>query len=346
MKLATRAGAIRAGILAGCFVAAILLFWLLLLRMPGRSYAGPMPPLTTAEQVTALRLESDVRHLSESIGARAFEDTATLSSAGLWAESRLQDSGYSVTRDEYEFDGRTFTNYVAEISGSRKPTEIIVVGAHYDTMFGPGADDNASGVAVVLALAEALKNEKPDRTLRFVAFANEEPPSFWTEQMGSLVYARGLKAKNENVVAMLSVEAVGYYSEKENSQNYPRPFSLFYPSTGDFVGFVGNIHSRSLTRRVVRSFRSSARIPSEGAALPGSVKLFGQPVGLQGIDWSDHWSFWQVGYPAVMVTDTAVFRNPWYHHMKDTADTLDYERMSLVTTGLESVLRDLSGITP
>jgi len=209
-------------------------------------------------------------------------------------------------------------------------------------MFGPGADDNASGVAVVLALAEALHGTKPERTLRFVAFANEEPPSFWTEQMGSLVYARALKAKKENVVAMLSVESIGYYSDEANSQKYPRPFSLFYPSTGNFVGFVGNVRSRSLTRQVVRRFRDEARIPSEGAALPGSVKIMGQPVGLQGIDWSDHWSFWQVGYPAVMVTDTAVFRNPWYHHVNDKPDTLDYRRMSLVTTGLEDVLRDLA----
>lgn len=344
MKIITKKGAIRSAVMVGGAAGVTLLAWLLLLRMPGASYAGPAPVLNAEERVVAKQLEGDVRHLAETIGPRAFEDAATLSSAGQWVESRLEASGYEVTRQEYEIGERTATNYIAELAGSGDAGEIVVVGAHYDTMFGPGADDNASGVAVLLALANAMKATAPSRTLRFVAFTNEEPPSFWTEDMGSLVYARSLKAKDENVVAMLSLETVGYYSDAAKSQNYPRPFSLFYPSTGNFVGFVGNLRSRALTRRVVRTFRGTARIPSEGAALPGSVNVFGRPIGLQGIDWSDHWSFWQVGYPAVMVTDTAVFRNPWYHHANDKPDTLDYERMALVTEGLEDVLRDLGEV--
>lgn len=342
MKLITRAGAIRSGILVGVCLVVSLTFWFLLLDMPGRSHAGPLPPLIEAERQAARTMETDVRMLAGEIGPRAFEDYAVLTSAGEWVAERLRQAGHDVEPHQYEIEGKSYVNYVAELPGSERADEIVIVGAHYDTMFGPGADDNASGVAMMLALAERMRGEQFPRTLRFVAFVNEEPPSFWTEAMGSLVYARELKGKGENVVAMLSLETIGYYSDAPDSQRYPRPFSLLYPSTGDFVGFIGNVNSRSLTKRAVRVFREEARIPSEGAALPGSVPIFGQPVGFQGVDWSDHWSFWKVGYPAIMVTDTAVFRNPYYHDVRDTPDTLDYERMARVLTGLEYVVRDLS----
>ena len=196
-----------------------------------------------------------------------------------------------------------------------------------------GANDNASGVAVLLALARALSPEKAARTLRFVAFANEEPPHFQNESMGSWAYALSCQQRGDDIVAMISLETMGYYSDEEDSQSYPFPMSAAYPSTGSFIGFVGNVASRHLVRRVVGSFREHAAFPSEGAALPSWIP---------GVGWSDHWSFWQAGYRAIMVTDTAPFRYPHYHTEQDTPDKLDYERLARVTLGLEKVIRELA----
>jgi Zn-dependent M28 family amino/carboxypeptidase len=225
-------------------------------------------------------------------------------------------------------------NLEVEIQGKTRPEEIVVLGAHYDSAIGcPGANDNGSAVASLLALARSWRGRTPARTLRFVALANEEPPFFQTEQMGSLVYARRCRERNERVVAMLSLETMGYYSTAQGSQKYPFPVGLFYPSRGDFIAFVGNTGNAKLVRQCVAAFRRHAQFPSEGGALPG---------GLPGIGWSDHWAFWQVGYPALMVTDTAPFRYPHYHTPQDTPDKLDYDRLARVVTGLEKVIGELA----
>jgi Zn-dependent M28 family amino/carboxypeptidase len=198
----------------------------------------------------------------------------------------------------------------------------------------PGANDNASGIAALLALARYFARSQPQRTLRLVAFANEEPPFFQTEQMGSLVYARRCAARHENVVAMLSLETMGYYSDAPNSQHYPFPFSLLYPSTGNFLAFVGNLSSQVLTREAVRTFRRAGKLPAEGAAVADVVA---------GIGWSDHWSFWRTGVPAVMVTDTAPYRYAHYHEETDTPEKLDYDRLARAVVGLADVIEELSG---
>jgi Zn-dependent M28 family amino/carboxypeptidase len=199
----------------------------------------------------------------------------------------------------------------------------------------PGANDNGSGAAATLALARRVAGRNLPRTVRLVAFVNEEAGAFKTEAMGSLVYARQCRERNEKIVAMLSLETIGYYSTEPNSQSYPLPgLGALYPTTGNFIAFVGNFGSRALVRDVVGSFRKHARFPSEGAALPSAVP---------GIDWSDHWSFWQNGYPALMVTDTAPFRYPYYHLAQDTPDKLDYDRMARVVAGLRYVIEELAG---
>ncbi len=221
-------------------------------------------------------------------------------------------------------------NLEVERKGTRRPQEIVIVGAHYDSAPGsPGADDNGSGVAALLALAARFARAGPGRTIRFVAFVNEEPPFFHTDQMGSLVYARELKSRRERVVAMYSLESLGYFTDEPGSQHYPAPFSLLYPSTGSFVGFVGNVGSMGLVRRAVKDFREVAKVASEGAAIPGFVI---------GVGWSDQWSFWREGYPGLMVTDTAAFRNPNYHTSDDKPGTLDYDRLALAVIGLEHVI--------
>jgi Zn-dependent M28 family amino/carboxypeptidase len=182
-------------------------------------------------------------------------------------------------------------------------------------------------------LARALREIKPRRTVRLVAFVNEEPPYFQSESMGSLVYARRARERREKIVAMLSIETIGYYSDRPNSQQYPASLSHFYPDTGNFIGFVSDLGSLNLLRRVLGSFRKSTRFPSEGVAAPG---------GIPGIGWSDHWSFWQAGYPAIMITDTAPFRYPHYHASSDTPDKLDYDRMARVVEGIGNVVGELA----
>ena len=221
-----------------------------------------------------------------------------------------------------------------QIRGSARPDEIVLVGAHYDSSDGsPGADDNASGVAVLLALARNLSSTRPRRTLRFVGFANEEPPWFWQPEMGSLVDAKEARLHNENIIAMLSLESVGYFTDAPRSQTYPAALGLLYPSTGNFVAFVGNLASRSLVHRALRSFRGANELPSVGAALPSAIP---------GVGWSDQWSFWQQGYPAIEITDTAPHRNPSYHTAADTPERLDYGRMARFATGMRNVILDLT----
>ena len=209
--------------------------------------------------------------------------------------------------------------------------QIVIIGAHYDSREGtPGADDNASGTAAVLALARRYAKEHPARTVRFLLFPNEE--YFRQDAMGSVVYARLCRSRNEDVVAMVSVETIGYFSDAAGSQQYPFPVNLLYPDRGSFIGFVGNLASRELVREALGAFRKGAGIGSEGVAAPESV---------EGVDWSDHWSFWREGYPGIMITDTAPFRNPNYHRATDVPDTLDYHRMARVVSGLARVVREL-----
>ena len=197
----------------------------------------------------------------------------------------------------------------------------------------PAANDNGTGVAALLVLARRLKGSSLKRTVRFVAFANEEPPHFQTDAMGSLVYARACKTAGDNVVAMLSLETMGYFSDDAGSQAYPFPLSVFYPDVGNFIGFVGDLSSRALVHEVIGLFRRGVDFPSEGAALPASIP---------GVGWSDHWSFWQVGFPAVMITDTAPFRYPHYHTPEDTPDKVDFARLAHVVVGLDGVIVKLA----
>lgn len=301
--------------------------------MPGKSFAGPLPALSEAEERLRDELREDVHRLGGAIGERNVDHPAALNLAAEFIEKSLSVGGFRTKREGYDVRGLTCHNIEAELPG-RYPTEIVVVGAHYDSAPGtPGANDNGSGVAALLALARRLGNRPGDRTLRLVAFVNEEPEHFQTELMGSWVYANGCRQRDERITAMLSLETIGYYSEDPGSQHYPAPgLGLIYPSKGNFVAFVGNLASLSQVRQTVGSFRRHAQFPSEGAALPSVIP---------GVGWSDHWSFWEHGYPGIMVTDTAPFRYPYYHRATDTPDKLNYEGMARVVAGLEKVIGDL-----
>ncbi len=304
--------------------------------MPGTSYRGVLPQLTEQELTFRTWLRRDVETLAGHIGERNLSQYAQLQQAAAFIAAELGKAGYAVGRQSYQVEGRPCENLEVQLTGSGHAEEIVIIGAHYDSVFGsPGANDNASGVAALLTIARALAEIRPARTLRFVAFVNEEPFFFQTDSMGSVVYAQRSRARRERIVAMLSLETIGYYTEARGSQHYPLPLGLFYPSTGNFIGFVGNIGSGKLVRQVVRLFRQHAQFPSEGAAVPGWIP---------GVGWSDHWAFWREGYPGVMVTDTALYRYPHYHAPSDTPDKLDYDRMARVVSGLARVTASLAGV--
>ena len=304
-----------------------------MLKMPGKSYTGPLPPLTDAQALLRAELCRDVEKLAGQIGERNIWHYQSLTAAADFLEASLTEAGYKVNRQNFQAEEKTCSNIEAEVTGTKQPEQIVIIGAHYDSVYGsPGANDNASAVAATLALARRFADKKTDRTLRFVFFANEEPPFFQTDRMGSLVYAGNCREKNEKIIAMLSLETIGYYTDQPNSQQYPFPLGLFYPSTADFIGFVGNLSSRKLLHKVVASFRKSCKFPSEAGAYPEIIP---------GINWSDHCSFWRQGYPAIMITDTAPFRYPYYHAPEDTPDKIDYDSLTRVTTGLQTVIADL-----
>ena len=322
-------------VLVAVIVAASAAAWALMIRMPDRSFAGALPPLSPEENETRARLAAHVGELAGRIGERNFRRPAALDAAATYVESELGALGYEVTALPYVADGQTFRNVEATLAGRGRAAEVVVVGGHYDSVAGtPGADDNASGTAAVLELARLLRDVAPERTVRFVVFVNEEPPFFLTERMGSRVYARAAARRGDRIVAMFSLETIGHYTSKPGSQRYPPPLNFLYPDRGDFIGFVGNVASRALVRRSVDAFRRHARFPSEGVAAPSWVP---------GIFWSDHDSFWREGYPAVMITDTAPFRNPAYHSPADTPDRVDYARMARVVHGVSAVVRELAG---
>ena len=302
--------------------------------MPGNSWSGALPPLTDKEGRVRDNLKHHVAELAGRIGERNVWRPEAMTDAAAYIRKTLEDAGYAVSLQPFSSRGQTVNNIEAILPGHGAADEIIVVGAHYDSVAdSPGADDNASGVAALLELARLLAGTTLPRTVRFVAFANEEAPFFYGNEMGSNLYAERAQAQGARIEAMLSLETMGYYTDQPGSQRYPFPFSYLYPDTGNFIGFVGNFSSRPLVRQAVGAFRASTGFPSEGVAAPS---------GMEGIHWSDHWSFWQAGYPAIMVTDTAPFRYPHYHTTADTPEQLDYSSLARVTVGLAEVVRVLA----
>ena len=313
-------------------VVIIGLVWVFEIRMPGRNISSAAA-LNQDEVGLRAELVIDVQKLAGEIGERNMDRYPQLLAAADFIEASLAGAGLTPRRVSYELRGRACHNIEVEIQGTSP--EIFVIGAHYDSVFGcPGANDNGSGVAALLALARRFAGKPARQTLRFVAFVNEEPPYFQSEEMGSFVYAKRCKERGDRIAGMISLETIGYFSDAPGSQKYPSPgLGFFYPSKGNFIGFAANTGSRSLLRATVAAFRKAGRVPCQGAALPAAIP---------GIGWSDQWSFWQCGYPAIMVTDTAPFRYPHYHEPTDTPDKLDYDRFALVVSGMEKVIAELA----
>ncbi|MCE9683632.1 M28 family peptidase [Halomonas alkalisoli] len=308
-------------------------YWMIL-HMPGSSYRGVPSALDEGSRALRDRLHDHVLQLAGEIGERHYWRPDELHAAADYIEHAFREAGHEPLRQAVPTGNREFHNVEVRLPGERQGAEVLVVGAHYDTVRGsPGADDNASGVAVLLELARLLQDVTLDRSLHLVAFVNEEMPFFGTDAMGSLRYARQARQEGMDITGMISLEMLGYYTDAPGSQYHPPLLGHFYPDRGDFVAFIGNLSSRSLVRQVIGAFRESAQVPSEGLAAP---ELIGD------IRRSDHWAFWEMGYPAMMITDTANFRNPHYHGPEDTPDRLDYDTMARVTEGLASALEAMA----
>jgi Peptidase family M28 len=291
------------------------------MAMPGKSYGETPPLLTQKQQLRQDDLKNTVQKLSSKIGIR--HDRLGLVQTLEFIAPLLPDY------QDYQFKVFKHQNRSLEIRGQTKPDEIIIIGAHYDTVaVSPGADDNASGIAALLSLAKQFEQAKFAKTVRFVAFAQEE-----LGKIGSQAYANRAKQLGENIVAMLSFDMLGYYTDQPGSQAYPVPVGNLYPDRGNYLAFVSNLQSRDLLRSSIQSFRKSATVPSEALALPELIMDTGR---------SDHAAFWNVGYSAILVTDTANFRNPHYHRDSDRISTLDFDRFTRAVDGIAAIIEDLA----
>jgi len=279
------------------------------------------------------RLAQVVAYLANEIGPRNIDHYPALCSSADYIEVAFSQFGYSPIRQPYEAQGRTFNNIIAERRGDLLVTEVIVIGAHYDShKDSPGADDNGSAVAALLELARVAIDWQPQRTLRFVAFTNEESPFTRTEYMGSQVYARACRENGDRVVGMLCLEMLGCYSERVGSQ-WLSFGGLFLPRRGNFLAVVGNWNSRPLLTRVSTILHDDTTLRFRALTLPSQIP---------GARSSDHWSFWRHGFQAVMATDTAALRYRYYHTRDDTPDKLNFIWLADVVDALVVVVNNLA----
>jgi Zn-dependent M28 family amino/carboxypeptidase len=285
-----------------------------------------MRPVSVPSEDLAARLRAHVEMLASTIGERNVFLPDRLAAARDYIETTWQAQGYEVGVQEYETHGVTCANLEVSRLGASRPGEILLVGAHYDSVRDcPGGNDNGSGVAALLEIARHFAALAPALTVRFVAFVNEEPPFFMTRRQGSAVYAKAARARGDDIRLMVSLETMGYYSDAPKSQRYPPLFRYFYPDRGNFLGLVSDLRSRRVMRQVAKVFRERSDFPLEHTATLRWIP---------GIAWSDHLPFWRQGYRALMATDTAFYRYRYYHTAQDTADKLAYPAFGRATEAL------------
>lgn len=315
---------------------ALFIVWRSLIWMPGVSFRGDYAPLNEDELQIRHSLQQDLTVLAEEIGERNVSHRyEQYIEAAEFIERSLQAAGHETRRQEIQVDDKVVWNVDVQCTGSRHPDEVIVVGAHYDTVPGsPGANDNGSAVVANLALARMFSDLRTERTIRFAFFVNEESPYYMTETMGSLRYAQACQERDEKVVGMIALETIGCYLDEPGSQQYPvKALGYIYPSSGNFAAFVGNLESRRFVRQAIRGFRR-VNFPSEGLAAPRWLK---------DIFRSDHAAFWHCGFPALMLTDTANFRYKYYHTSEDTVDKINFDALARVVSGVKESLLELAG---
>lgn len=321
-----------------CLIAVILVFVALMVAymtwMPSPRYMANEDEVAHENVDLKVRLKSHVVQLSQYETGRNGFVTDNLTSARDYIVAQFSLAGLKSKVQSYLWNGTEYSNVFVELLPSEDGDGVLVVGAHYDSVENsPGANDNASGVAALIEIARYLSGQSMKNKIELVAFVNEEAPYFQTEGMGSLVYARSLFERNEKVIGMISLETIGYYSDEPGSQKYPKYFDFFFTDKANFISFVGNLRSRSLLTKSISLFKKNSLVPLEGVASPESVP---------GVSWSDHWSFWEMDYPAIMITDTAFYRYPYYHQRSDTPEKLNYEKFAKVVYGLTKMMEGLA----
>jgi Zn-dependent M28 family amino/carboxypeptidase len=272
-------------------------------------------------------LTAHLKYLSVTLGDRSIYRPENLKKAEDYVFRSFQDMGYAPRRQTFICQRLEVSNVIA---GDQDAAGYYILGAHFDTVADtPGADDNASGVAVLLEVARLARNQNPPRPWTFIGFTTEEPPAFFTPYMGSRVYAKEARKRKEKILGMLCLEMVGYFRSEPNSQDLPLPLRLMgYPTTGNFIGLVSDRRSKPLLERLDRAVKQGCKLPSVTLAVPLGGHI------LPEVRLSDHANFWDEGYPAIMLTDTAFMRNPHYHGPGDVMENLDLEAMTELTLGL------------
>jgi Zn-dependent M28 family amino/carboxypeptidase len=315
-------------IIVVAFLLPIALFWIVMAQ-----------PSFSANQKSDMsvdtgRLREHVLALSEKYYPRSYANISNLNMCADYVMAHFKQAGADTTAQEFRVGNNSYRNVIGFFGPDS--TDRIVVGAHYDAYNGtPGADDNSSGVAGLIELAYLLGKADLDSKVELVAYTLEEPPFFRTADMGSAHHARSLKDQQVEVRAMIALEMIGFFSDEKNSQSFPIPMlKLFYPSRGNFIAVVGRLGQRRIVRQVKKHMKGTTDLP---------VYSINAPAFVPGIDFSDHGSYWKHGYDAVMITDTAFYRNSRYHESKDTADSLDYERMSKVVVSVFEAVQGLCG---
>lgn len=319
--------ALACGLMAACAFAYCVV-------LPVQSRRAPLPRLDADDLFLRTRLHDHICEIAD--GPRNINHFASLESAATYIEDTLREYGHHPQIQRFETAGRTVRNIevVIEPDHVTAHTPTVILGGHYDTDgTSPGAHDNGTGVAAALELSRLLKTLQPKtHRLRLVFWVNEERPWGKTKNMGSWQHANKLRAENQNIVGAIALETLGYFTSEPNSQELPWPFNFVFPTVGNCVAFVALPGSRCFLEHVTRAFRASSPFPSIGGLAPGAV---------EGVDLSDHWAYHQFGIPALMVTDTAPFRNPYYHAPDDLPETVDYDSLAHITRGLEGMLRRL-----
>ncbi len=301
--------------------------------MPGESFRAAPPPLSAPQTARRARLEADLTALAGTIGERNLRVPEGLAAAADRIERAFIQAGWSVSSSPFTCRGQTVRNLIADRPGTDPNADIVLLGAHYDSVErSTGADDNASGVAVLLEAARALGQYSSVHPIRLVAFVNEEPPWFHTARMGSRVLAQQFAARGDRLGQVLVMDAVGFFCD-DDCQRYPPPFQWFFPKQGNFLAVVTRAADWLRLRDIVGLMRTTATLPTEGLAAPRW---------LPGIDYSDHAEFWNVGYPGILLTDAPTYRNPNYHRMSDTPDTVDLERLTRTADAVIDVVRALA----
>ncbi len=325
-------------IACGSFLILFLLFsYWYMVRCEGRWYEAPLETGMEKElKAMENELKSIVSFFSDTLGPRNPVHYSSLVAAENWITDRWESLGYEVRKQTFLVEGKECSNLEIAFPGRLRASEIVILSAQYDTWpDSPGANNNASGMAVLLKLSEMLRNYQPDRTLRLVAFTTQEPPYDNTESMGSLRYAQRSKEMGENIQVILSMDAIGIYKHEPGSQKLPFPFSLFYPDQGNFLGFIANLKTRPYVIEATRGFRKGSAFPIRGGSVPSWVK---------GAAWSDHGSFWKFGYAGMQITDTGAYRALSHTTSEDTIEKIDFVALARITVGMYGSIMELTTV--